>query len=209
MTDYDQFAKDFAATRDRAWPEFDVFFPLIKKSDRVLDMGCGNGRLRKFLPTNLVREGDYFGFDLSQNLLDIARKNFPKDAFFKGDFGNSLPFGADNFDWVISIAAFHHLLDKPSQQQCLREVHRVLKPGGQVFFTTWVLPQKYYWRNFWQGRTFSKNWLIPFGKDKHPRIYRYVTHDDLARLLKKVGFEIEVSKQFEDRNFVVLARKVK
>ena len=207
MSEYDQFAANWDQTRQRAWPEFEIFFPLINKGERVLDLGCGNGRLRKFLPTELVREGDYFGFDISEKLLNIARQHFPRDAFFKGDFGNNLPFGADNFDWVISIAAFHHLLDSKAQQRYLREIHRVLKPGGRVFITTWVLPQKHFWPNFWRGRIFTKNWIVPFGPERHPRTYRYVSHKDLERLLKKAGFAVETAEQFEDRNFVVLGRK--
>jgi len=207
MPEYDQFADDFSATRDRAWPEFDIFMPAIKSGQRILDLGCGNGRLRKFLPTELIRPGDYFGFDISEKLLQIARKANPKDAFFRGNFGNSLPFGAQNFDWVISIAAFHHLLDKPSQKKFLNESKRVLKPGGKIFITTWVLPKKYFWKNFWSGRVFSKNWIIPFGKEKHPRTYRKVTEKDLSRLLRKAGFTILKVEKFEDRNYTVLAKK--
>ncbi len=209
MSEYDAFAKEFSDTRDRSWPEFEMFFPLIKKGERVLDLGCGNGRLRKFLPNTLIREGDYFGLDLSQGLLDIARKIFPKDAFFKGNFGVGLPFGSDNFDWIISIAAFHHLLDKSSQKRCLNEILRVLKPGGHVFITTWVLPEKYFWSNFWRGRTFTKNWIIPFGKERHLRTYRNVPEYELERLLKSAGFEVLEAKKFEERNYTILARKTK
>lgn len=136
MSEYDAFAKDFADTRDKPWPEFDYFSEQLKIGDRILDLGCGNGRLRKFLPSELIRLGDYFGFDISENLLSIARKNFPKDAFFRGNFGKNLPFGSQNFDWIISIAAFHHLLNKKDQNKFLTEAHRVLKPHGKIFITT-------------------------------------------------------------------------
>lgn len=208
-SEYDAFAKDFAQTRDRSWPEFDLFFPLIKKGERVLDLGCGNGRLRKFLPDTLIAPGAYFGFDLSEKLLDIARKQFPQDAFFKGNFGISLPFGAENFDWVISIAAFHHLFDKKSQESFLSESLRVMKPGGHIFITTWVLPEKYFWMNFWRGRVFTKNWIIPFGPQKHPRTYRNVPEYELEKLLRKKGFKILRAEKFEDRNYVILAQKNK
>ncbi len=209
MSEYDKFAEKWDKTRERAWPEFEVFSPLIKKGDRLLDLGCGNGRLRQFTSTDLVRDGDYFGFDLSEELLKIARKKYPRDNFFKGSFANPLPFGADNFNWVISIAAFHHLLCKKEQQVFLKEVYRTLKPGGKVFLTTWVLPKKYFWSNFWAGRVFTKNWNVPFGKEKHPRTYRYVNEKDLNRLLTSVGFIVEKAEKFENRNFIVLAEKPK
>lgn len=204
---YDSFAKDFSATRQKSWPEFDLFLPEIKKMDRVLDLGCGNGRLRNELSTELVPQGNYFGFDISEGLLEIARKNNPKDHFFRGTFAQDLPFGAENFDFIVSIAAFHHLLNEKDQMKCLSECFRILKPGGKIFLSTWILPQKHFWSNFWHGRVFTKNWIVPFGKEKHPRTYRWVSEKDLAGLLKKVGFKVIFSKKFENRNFVALAEK--
>ncbi len=207
-SEYDAFAKKFSETRNYAWEEFEFFMPQIKKGDRVLDLGCGNGRLRKFLDKKIVLEGSYFGFDLSEKLLNMARKNFSRDSFFKGDFGKNLPFGSNNFDWVVSIAAFHHLLDKTSQEKFLSEVLRVLKPGGKIFLTTWVLPEKYFWMNFWRGRVFSKNWIVPFGKEKHLRTYRKVTEKDLKKLLTKAGFKVIKAEKFKDRNYIILAEKM-
>ncbi len=205
---YDQFAKDFSATRQKSWPEFDLFLPTIKKMDRVLDLGCGNGRLRDKLSTNIVPLGHYFGFDLSEKLLEIARKNNPKDHFFRGTFAKDLPFGSENFNFVVSIAAFHHLLNKKDQHKCLSECFRVLKPNGKIFLSTWILPKKYFWNNFWHGRVFTKNWIIPFGKEKHTRTYRWVSENDLTRLLKKAGFKVLLSQRFKNRNFVILAEKI-
>ena len=209
MSEYDKFAKHWDKTRDRAWPEFDLFFPQVNKGDRLLDLGCGNGRLRQFLPPDLIRNGDYFGLDVSAGLLRIAREKHPRDNFFKGDFSTPLPFGADNFNWVVSIAAFHHLLDTQSQKLFLEEAYRTLKPGGKIFMTTWILPQKYFWMNFWKGRVFTKNWIVPFGKEKHIRTYRYVNDKDLTKLLKRAGFKVEQAERFENRNFVALATKAK
>ncbi len=202
---YDAFAAKFSQTRQYSWAEFDIFLPYLKKGDRILDLGCGNGRLRESLDSNIIQNGNYYGFDLSEELLKIARKKYIQDYFFRGDFGKILPFGKDNFDMVVSIASFHHLLDKKSQQAFFSEVFRVLKPGGKIFLTTWKLPKKYFWSNFWHGRW--KNWQIPFGIEKHPRTYRYVTHRELASWLRKTGFNVIESRNFENRNFIALAEK--
>jgi SAM-dependent methyltransferase len=173
MSEYDKFAADFSATRQAGWPEFDLLAPHVRRSDRVLDLGCGNARLRKFLP---VVDGNYFGLDLSEELLKIAREACPRDHFFRGNFGEPLPFGADNFEIVTAVASFHHLLSKKSQRQFFTEVFRVLKPGGTLFLTTWSLPQKYFWKNF--GK---KNWTIPFGPEKLPRTYRKTSAQQLRK----------------------------
>lgn len=205
MSEYDSFAKDFSQTRQQGWPEFDMLLPLLHKGDRLLDLGCGNGRLRKFIPTEIIRAGEYFGLDISENLLQVARNEFGRDHFFRGDFGKELPFGKENFDAVVSIAAFHHLLSKKDQLQFLAECNRVLKNRGLLFLTTWKLPQKYFWSNVLSGRW--KNWIIPFGEDRHERTYRRVSDSDLRKLLRKTGFEVERCELFRDKNYVAIARK--
>ena len=84
----------------------------LKKQDRILDLGCGNGRLRNFLEKDLIPAGNYFGLDISDGLLQIARQNHSMDHFFRGNFAQKLPFGDENFDIVTAIASFHHLLNK-------------------------------------------------------------------------------------------------
>jgi len=204
---YDVFAEDFAQTRKNAWPEFEVLFKEIKKGDRLLDLGCGNGRLRQSLSTDMVRDGDYFGLDVSEKLLNLARKNFPRDHFFHKDFTQPLPFGDDNFDIISGVASFHHILSEKEQKQFLQECCRILKPGGTVFLTTWKLPCKHFWPNFWQGN--GKNWVIPFGVEKHPRTYRNVSGRELKKLLRRAGFEVTFCELLRDKNYVAVGKKKK
>ena len=204
---YDQFAQDFSQTRKNAWPEFDILFVEIKKGDRLLDLGCGNGRLRQALHIDLVRDGEYFGFDASEKLLDVARKEFPKDHFFHGDFTKALPFGDDNFEVVSGVASFHHILSTSEQIKFLQECCRILKPGGTLFLTTWKIPKKHFWPNFWKGN--GKNWVIPFGVEKHPRTYRKVSGNDLKKLLRRTGFSVESCELLRDRNYVIVGKNKK
>jgi len=208
-SEYDSFADEFSATRKTNWAEFDFLKKYIHPCDRIADLGCGNARLRKFLPKNLIPDGNYFGLDISKKLLAIARKNFPRDHFFLSDFSKKLPFENCNFDVVSAIASFHHILSKKNQLKFLDETFRILKPGGIVFLTVWILPRRFFWRNFWLGRVFLKNWKIPFGKMKHRRTYRKITASELQKLLEKSGFrKIEIFN-FENRNLVGIGEKPK
>lgn len=202
MSEYDAFAKNFSQTRQAGWPEFELLRPLVEKGDRVLDLGCGNGRLRHFLTECGVKEGAYFGFDSSEELLEIAKNEHTHDHFFRGNFGKTLPFGADQFDVIAAIASFHHLLTKEEQKRFFSEVFRTMRPGGKLFLTTWKLPRKYFWKNF--GK---KNWNIPFGKDQHPRTYRKTSVTELKRLAKKAGFTVKSCTLFREKNFVLIAEK--
>jgi ubiquinone/menaquinone biosynthesis C-methylase UbiE len=205
-SEYDDFAEDFSATRKNEWSEFLLLKPIFRQGDRVLDLGCGNARLRQFILKKTVPDGNYFGLDVSTKLLEIARLNFPKDHFFLGDFAKKLPFGSENFEIVTAIASFHHLLNKRDQKEFLAEVFRVLKPGGHIFITTWKIPMKFFWSNILKLR--FKNWIVPFGKEKIPRTYRRVSNQELTKLLKKAGFQVIFSRDFLGRNYVACGRKI-
>lgn len=202
MSQYDAIAKDFSQSRQAGWPEFELLRPLIKRGDRVLDLGCGNGRLRKFLDECGVNPGAYFGLDVSKNLLEIARVQNPEDHFFHGSFGEKFRFGADQFEVVVAIASFHHLLNKREQRLFFDETYRVMRPGGKLFVTTWKLPRKYFWKNF--GK---KNWNIPFGKEQHPRTYRKTSVRELKKLAKRAGFKVKSCELFREKNYVLIAEK--
>jgi len=216
MAEYDAFAKDFADTRTnrvRKWKEIEILKPCIKRLDRVLDLGCGNARLRDYFETKELASGNYYGMDISTELLKIAQNRYSGDHFFKGDMAKNFPFGDENFDVVSGIAAFHHLLNKDDQLHCLNECMRVLKPGGYLFLTNWKLPQKYFWPNILRGR--FKNWHVPFGKEKKKRTYRNITEKELKKLCKESGFTIKTLTTVVDernpkvlRNTVVLAQKI-
>ena len=108
---------------------------ILKKSDQILDLGCGYGRLS--LP--LAKEGyAVTGLDLAPNFIREARKR-AKDAGVKirYDIGSmtELPYEKESFDKVICMwSSFNHLLAKREQVKSLNEVFRVLKENGIAFF---------------------------------------------------------------------------
>ena len=96
---------------------------------RVLEIGCGCGSEAE----RFARAGaHYTAVDLTPAALSITRKRFElanlEGRFIQGDAEN-LPFPDDSFDLVYSHGVLHHTPDTP---QTIREVHRVLSPGGRA-----------------------------------------------------------------------------
>jgi ubiquinone/menaquinone biosynthesis C-methylase UbiE len=106
--DYSRIAKPFDATRQSPWKEFDRFGSYLEANQRLLDIGCGNGRLFSFLKDKHV---SYLGVDNNGVFLELAKKNFP-DAEFRNADVLSLPFASASFDHVWNIAALHHIPSK-------------------------------------------------------------------------------------------------
>lgn len=93
--------------------------------ERLLDVGCGTG----FLIDNLAKERDaeYYGLDLSEKMIEIAKsKNIEGAEFVRGS-ANMLPYDDESFDVVTCVQSFHHY---PYPDEAMKEVYRVLKKGG-------------------------------------------------------------------------------
>jgi ubiquinone/menaquinone biosynthesis C-methylase UbiE len=135
--DYESIAEDFSQTRQNPWQEFSLFESFLHPSDRVLDLGCGNGRLLDFLHGKIA---DYTGLDISQKLLQEARKKYSHGHFLVGDM-LSLPFPDAFFDVVFCIASLHHIPSRDFREKVILEIKRVLKPQGFFILTVWNLWQ--------------------------------------------------------------------
>lgn len=104
-------------------PEFIRYFSSLLdqfSGARFLEIGCGEGFL---LATR--RNAEKFAVDLSAEA--IRKASARTDAHFSLALAEQLPFPADHFDLVASVGVMEHLLDTG---QALREIRRVLKPGG-------------------------------------------------------------------------------
>jgi SAM-dependent methyltransferase len=94
---------------------------------RILDVGCGTGRLTRRLSSEFARSR-VTGCDFSQGMLRQARAQGPALALAQGD-AQRLPFADHCFDAVVSTEAFHWF---PDPDAALAEFHRVLAPRGRL-----------------------------------------------------------------------------
>ncbi|MCW1876245.1 class I SAM-dependent methyltransferase [Erwinia sp. INIA-01] len=99
---------------------------------RVLDLGCGAGHA-SFIAAQHVKE--VVAYDLSEKMLTVVAKTAEERGYHhlttRQGYAEKLPFANDEFDIVISRYSAHHWHDVGS---ALREVRRVLKPGGKAIF---------------------------------------------------------------------------
>lgn len=100
----------------------------LKPGERVLDIGCGTGRLGDYVADLVAPNGEVIGVDPLPLRIEIAAK---KNPLFKASVGSAedlSQFPDASFDAVYLNSVFHWVADKPT---ALREVLRVLKPGGR------------------------------------------------------------------------------
>ena len=100
----------------------------IKKADRVLDLGCGDGLNISVLMKRGVKSVN--GVDISPKLLEEAKKANPKAKFYLAS-SEALPFKDNSFEIVLVDSVFHHLM---KFKKSISEIKRVLTPRGRLCF---------------------------------------------------------------------------
>ena len=106
----------------------------IASGERILDVGCGPGRLTILAGTVAGPSGETCGIDPAPEMVSLARRNAMRaDVKVRFEVGaiERLPYPDDYFDVVLSSLMLHHLPDE-LKGRGLAEVCRVLKPGGRV-----------------------------------------------------------------------------
>jgi SAM-dependent methyltransferase len=150
---------DFRATGEEFLGLFRSLVDL-RPDDRVLDIGCGIGRMARPLVPELRPPGSYDGFDIAEPGIRWCRahyRNTPAPFRFEhADVYNSVynpagrdtpetytfPYGDDSFDLAIATSVFTHLLPEAADHY-LAQAARVLAPSGRLF-ATWLLTEDHH-----------------------------------------------------------------
>jgi SAM-dependent methyltransferase len=131
----------------------------LRPTDRILDIGCGVGRLAAPLTRHLGKTGSYEGFDIDPELVEWCRRHItsrhPRFHFRAANVRNDhyhpsgsvsaaefrFPYESGSFEMVVATSVFTHLLT-PDAENYLRESARVLVPGGTLLATFFLLDEE-------------------------------------------------------------------
>jgi ubiquinone/menaquinone biosynthesis C-methylase UbiE len=134
----------------------------------ILDVGCGTGRLLRRLAERWP-EAELIGADPSEDMVSVARRESSGVAFHVAG-AESLPIETASIDLAVSSISLHHW-DDPTQG--LKEIARVLRPGGCLCLADIVLPR-------WLAR------LLHSGARNPAAIHALVSQSGLALELQRV-----------------------
>jgi demethylmenaquinone methyltransferase / 2-methoxy-6-polyprenyl-1,4-benzoquinol methylase len=184
---YDVMNHVMTAGLDRRWRKL-AASEVVWPGDRVLDACCGTGDLAVAAER---RGGRVVGLDFSEKMLERARRKSGAIEWVQGD-ALALPFGDGEFDAATVGFGVRNLADLEGG---LRELARVLKPGGKLAVLEITRPKGLltpFYRLWFDGVVPVLGRVLPGGKAYTylpASVRRFPGPDDLSALFESAGFE--------------------
>lgn len=156
----------------------------VTSSERVLDVGCGDGRITSEIARR-VPQGCVVGVDASSNMIELASQRAGPNLRFEVADARTLPF-IDEFDLVVSFNALHWI---QQQDLALASIHRSLKPGGTAHLRLVPMGARKSIETVLEETRNSQPWSKYFCEFRDP--YLRLTEQEYCSLAQKSGFRIE------------------
>jgi ubiquinone/menaquinone biosynthesis C-methylase UbiE len=185
---YERIAAHFSKTRANPWPEVESFVADAPSGGVGLDVGCGNGRHAAVLQRRVDR---VLALDASRGLLEAARDRLDGGSLLVGDAAR-LPIRDDRIDLAVYVATIHHLPDRDARVTSLRELGRVLAPGGRALVSAWSTAHDRFDadEDATTGFDTTVDWTLPDGETV-PRYYHIYAPAEFRADVRASGVAVD------------------
>ena len=205
---YNLTAAHFNATRSKmAAADFLWAAGKINKNDKVLDAGCGNGRLLDYIEVN---KSHYLGLDNNSYLISEAQSRYPDYTFLKQDLHDLGYVDKEKFSRIFCSAVIIHIPSKEERHKLLTNFYKLSTVDAKLIISFWKMKGLSYnilkinnlFKSIakfnikdWRDLTFY--WRNQDGQATSLRYYHYFSRRELRKELEKAGWKIE--EELNDR----------
>lgn len=191
---YSQITKHFDQTRYRAWPSIEKFVKSFPEGTEFLEVGSGNGK------NMMLRPDSFKGCDICEELVDLCTE---KGLDVVVVDAASLPYDDDSFDVCISVAVLHHLSTQERRVEAIKEMLRVVRPGGRLLVEVWCLEDN---NRAVNGEDSMISWESSDKTVRHLRYYHFFSKEDILNVVKMAGCVVDDIK-WEKFNWIIYMTK--
>lgn len=167
--------------------DVELFSEYVSKDSKVLDVGCGYGRVLN----ELSEAGftDLTGVDSAENMIKRGLREYPNLNLVANPDG-AIPFENNTFDAVILFGVLTCVPDNEAQKELLNDIKRVLKPGGVIYINDFLLNSGF------------KRWLFYKKAQKETGIYgAFKTYDGATVRHHADSYILELLSEFETLDY--------
>ncbi len=159
-----------------------------KNGELILDVAAGTGEPGLTI-ASMINNGKVVITDLAEDMLEIARENASrrgiKNIETKACDVCELPFADNTFDAISCRFGFMFF---PDMELAVKEMMRVLKPGGRIATSVWNVPEKNFWVTVTMG-TINRNIDLPAPPPGSPGMFRCATDGLMRNIFEKAGLK--------------------
>jgi tRNA (uracil-5-)-methyltransferase TRM9 len=211
---YQTFSASFSRTRFSVQPGVKkiiadyILEPTSTEKTSILDIGCGNGELARFLGTTNY-EGKYLGIDSSPALLDFGRRSLPASKFSPSFLVKDItsqnwtaPLSSGAFDCIVSFAVLHHIPGAELRNNIIGSIRKLISDDGLFIHSQWqfmnsprlakrVIPWEMI--DLSPSQLDAGDYLLDWRAEESKTGYRYVhlfTEDELRQYAAANGFKV-------------------
>jgi ubiquinone/menaquinone biosynthesis C-methylase UbiE len=175
---YNNNSKSFDSTRYLPWPIVKSFVESVRKDSTICDVGCGNGK------NQFRKDIKWTSCDNSVEMCKIVNDAQLCDC-------TSLPYKNEEFDHAICIAVIHHLASHERRLKAVKEIYRILKPGGKALISVWASQPK-----FGCG-----DQVIGWNNKQNQRYIHFFTYDEIKSIVSNDFNKFTI--KFDYNNFFI------
>lgn len=155
------------------------------RGDKILDIGCGNGKLLRSLYEKFGNEVQLYGIDHTVSIIRSAHElNSDLPIKFKIANIEDIPYMDGTFDWVICTFVAHHMTTD-GKAAIIQQARRVLKRGGKLIITDLGMPRHIWSRIFASINRFR---CSMYAKNNMEIVEHYIHEKNMKIILKKTQF---------------------
>jgi len=202
---YDDFTRWFSFGMDRGWKQelLEEAARWLKPDGRVVDLACGTGDLALALAAR-APGGSVLGIDAAENMIRLARERLAAAGVGNCQFevGDMMATGLPNASADV-VTVGYGLRNAPDAGGALREMVRILKPGGVVACLDFAKPEPGWWRGVFIEYLRLAGWLYGMAWHRHGKVYSYIaesirrfmTARELIAAARQAGLELLLERQ--------------
>jgi trans-aconitate 2-methyltransferase len=181
MTEWNAAGYSSVAALQSAMAEEVLALLHLHGTERVLDLGCGNGKITAEIAARLP-QGSILGIDASSDMIAFAREHFPASnaQFTTGDI-RQVGF-REEFDLIVSFNALHWI---PDQDNALRSIRSAMKPDGMAQLRLVPRGERKSLENVLEETRLSAAWSSYFQEFRDP--YLHLTPEQYAAAAERNG----------------------